>query len=99
MKRKKPTTTPPSAKDKQTPANDQKHECNVVPKNYESKEIVDIMKRDGVSYNEALKISIYLDTEEKIYNVSKITESLQLDYVNGSDFPDHFSKMVSGRSG
>ena len=65
MKRKKTSTTPPT-KDKDTPAKE------------ENSFLVGLMKKHDISYDQALKMSIQMDTEKDIFNVSKMNLLHQL---------------------
>ena len=65
MKRKKTSTTPPT-KDKDTPAKE------------ENSFLVGLMKKHDISYDQALKMSIQMDAEKDIFNVSKMNLLHQL---------------------
>ena len=65
MKRKKISTTPPK-KDKETPAKE------------ENSFLVGLMKKHDISYDQALKMSIQMDAEKDIFNVSKMNFLHQL---------------------
>ena len=65
MKRKKISTKPP-AKEKETPAKE------------EDSFLVGLMKKHGISYEQALKMSIQMDAKKDIFNVSKMNLLHQL---------------------
>ena len=82
MNRKKINTKPP-AKNKETPAKE------------ENSFLVGLMKKHGISYDQALKMAIQMNTEKDIFDVSKINLLLQL---KGLDDLSLFN-MISGKSG
>ena len=82
MQRKKINTKPP-VKDKETPAKE------------ENSFLVGLMKKHGISYDQALKMAIQMDAEKDIFDVSKINLLLQL---KGLDDLSLFN-IISGKSG